>query len=302
MPNTGDNVAPPTIAGVSEVLERALAVNPAGRYPTAAAFRAALLGAAFTALGPAWRLNSDLAERVAAASGRRGPGVPAPSAAPPPPVGPATATAALAALEAERSRASAVGPIPGFRTPPPPGSAVLSGATAPPLARPPSTPPSSYLPPLPPPLPRHPDAPVAPPGGRRRSTIVLIVVAAVVILGGIATAVVVLLTRSSGGGPLTVGSDVKLDVTKVPGANCDNTFNFAATGSLSGTGTLIYHFERSDGQRTDDMKVPIDGNPGFDFTTSWRFIGQRTGKQTMTFVITAPTTRQVNKDFDTGCP
>lgn len=311
----------PTVAGVSEVLDRALARDPAERYATAAELRSALLGATFSALGPAWRMNSDLDERVATAVAQRGSAAGAPVQSAPlpsptggettipapitalPPVGAAAAAAVQAAIEQERTPPAgapvpaSTGPVQGFRTPPPPGSAVLSGIDPPPLARPPDMPPQSYLPPPP----QRP-APIAPPPARKRkrSTILIILAVAILVLGG-AAAAVVLLTRG-GSGPLAVGSDVKLEVTKVPGSNCDNTFNFAATGSLTGSGTLIYHFERSDGQRTDDMKVQIDGNPGFNFTTSWRFLGQRTGKQTMTFIISSPTTRQVNKDFDTTCP
>ncbi|HEV3123707.1 MAG TPA: hypothetical protein VG266_03935 [Candidatus Dormibacteraeota bacterium] len=308
-PSPEGNIAAPTVAGVGDVLARALAADPQARYQSAADFRAALLGVAFTGLGPAWRLSSDLADRVAAAAARRGPAAaqPATPSRAASPVGPAAAAAVAAALGAERSGAPGAedkppvsGPVPGFRTPPPPGSAVLAGAAAPPLAMAPSDPPSSYLPPPPPRLPVHPAAPE--PSGRRRSTIVLMVAGAVLVLGGIATAVVFLLTRNSTSGPLTVGTDVKLEVNKVSGSNCDNTFNFVATGSLSGSGTLTYHFERSDQQRTDDMKVQIDNNPGFEFRTAWRFIGQRTGKQTMTFVVTSPTTRQVNKDIDVTCP
>jgi hypothetical protein len=182
---------------------------------------------------------------------------------------------------------------------PPPGAAGVPGAEPPPPARPPRTPPSAYLPPPPPRRPPllSPIEPAATPGGARRWWWVAALAAAAVI----AVLVVVLVLRP-GSGPLVVGTDVSLGATQESGAGCTTVVHLTATGSLSGSGTLVYRFERSDGQSTADTQLPVDGNSGFAITEDWRFVGVHQGGGTMIFHIVSPTTREVRQEVSVSCP
>ena len=277
-------VGPPALPAVAEVLQRALSPDSTRRYASATDLRAALVGAVAASLGPSWRLASDLGPRAAAAL-EAGGGAPAPAST------------------------AAAGAVPGFSAPPPPGASVLQGAPPPPpLARPPAAPPPSYLPP---PVPRARAAITEIDGEERRRGAwvkwLLIGIGAVLVLAGAAVGAVVL-TRGGGGGsagsgpgPLQVGSDVRLAVTPQQGG-CDTDFQFVATGSLSGQGSLVYRWERSDGQQSADIPVTITTERSFRFTIAWRIIGhqQRTG--TMTFRVVSPTSRVVNQGITYTCP
>jgi serine/threonine protein kinase len=197
-------------------------------------------------------------------------------------------------------------PIPGFGSPPPPGASVLRGTPAPPpLARPPAAPPPSHLPP---PEPRARAAITEidseDRGGRGPLFWALVILGALLVVAGAAVAAVVL-TRSPGGGssngPLAVGHDVRLSVTPQQGG-CDTDFQFAATGSLTGQGTLLYRWERSDGQQTDDIPVAITDQRSFRFTIAWRIIGHQQRSGTMTFRIVQPASRVVNQTITYNCP
>jgi hypothetical protein len=132
--------------------------------------------------------------------------------------------------------------------------------------------------------------------------IVVLLVAALVGGGlGAAFATGAIGGSSAGTGPLTVGTDVKLAVTPQQGG-CDTTFNFEATGSLSGTGTLVYRWERSDGQQTADIPVAITANEGsFRFTMPWRILGKQKLDAQMTFRIVSPTQRTASRAISYNC-
>jgi hypothetical protein len=144
-------------------------------------------------------------------------------------------------------------------------------------------------------------APIEPPppsGLRRWWWAVALAVAAVV-----AVVLLVLLLRPAGsGGPLVVGTDVGLSATQETGPDCTTVVHLTATGGLSGSGTLVYRFERSDGQSTGDTPLPVDGNTGFSVTEDWRFVGIHQGGGTMTFRIVSPTTREVSQAVTVRCP
>jgi hypothetical protein len=143
-------------------------------------------------------------------------------------------------------------------------------------------------------------APIEPPpatGLRRWWWAVALAVAAVV-----AVVLALLLRPGGGGGPLVVGTDVGLDATQDTGPGCTTVVHLIATGSLSGSGTLVYRFERSDGQSTGDTSLPVDGNSGFAITEDWRFVGVRQGGGTMIFRIVSPATREVRRQVTVACP
>jgi hypothetical protein len=114
--------------------------------------------------------------------------------------------------------------------------------------------------------------------------------------------VLALVFRSQSSGPLVVGTDVALDSSSQTGADCVTTVHLIAHGSVSGTGTLTYRFERSDGQSTGDQQLSLDGNSGFELTEDWRFAGVHTGGGTMVFRIVSPVTREVRRDVTVRCP
>ena len=286
-------IGPPALPAVQEVLQRALAPEVHRRYDTAAALRAALIGAVAASLGPSWRLASDLAARATGALAARGETAPV-SPAP-------VSSTGLAAGGAGRS-------VAGFSTPPPPGATVLSSGVTPPppTARPPSTPPPSYLPP---PEPRS-RAEITELDGeeRRRPWLIpLLAVLALVVLAGAGVGIAVATGAIGGGtavnnGPVTVGSDVQLSVSPSQG-QCNTTFAFVATGSVTGRGTLVYRWERSDGRRTADIPVDLDGKEGsFKFTTDWRVVGHQQLQGQMTFRVVSPSERVVNKGVSYNCP
>ncbi len=101
--------------------------------------------------------------------------------------------------------------------------------------------------------------------------------------------------------PLQANNDVALAVSPAQGG-CDTAFQFTATGSLSGTGTLTYRWERSDGQETDDIPVAITNQGSFRFTIAWRVIGHQVLNGTMTFRVVSPTPRVVHQAIAYNCP
>jgi hypothetical protein len=185
-------------------------------------------------------------------------------------------------------------------TPPPPEEPTA----APPRAVPPRTPPPSYLPP-PPPRPRRTMEPIEPLPPERTGPPPWVWVVAGVAAAVVLAVVLVLVLRSGSSGPVVVGTDVTLDAVRQGGTlgdGCSTVFHFTASGSVSGSGTIVYRFERSDGQSTPDTRLSVDGNTGFEITQDWRFMGMRQGNATMVFRIVSPTTREVRREITATCP
>ena len=141
---------------------------------------------------------------------------------------------------------------------------------------------------------------------RRRRGLLLAALAAVV-LAAAAVAAVFLLTGNGSGpagssAPLVVGGDATLAVNP-PSAGCNTTFTFVGRGSLTGTGTLVYRWEQSDGQVTADTSLPITSNEGaFQLTESWRLQGSQKVDGTMTLHILKPVDRRISQTFHYSCP
>jgi serine/threonine protein kinase len=289
-PPSPGRIGPPALPAVSEVLQRALSSDVSQRHGSATELRAALVGAVAASLGPAWRLASDLGQRATETMQAKG-------VAPPMPPAPVSTTGAV----------PLGGTVSGFSTPPPPGATVLQGAMPPPpTARPPVTPPPSYLPP---PQPRERAAITEidseeRPARRWVLPLVIVLVVLVLVGGGLGAAVATGAIGGGGGsnsGPLQVGGDVKLAATPQQGG-CDTNFQFVATGSLSGQGTLVYRWERSDGQQTSDIPVQVKDDGSFRFTMAWRVLGHQKLDGKMTFRILSPTARVVNQSISYNCP
>jgi hypothetical protein len=277
-------IGPPALPAVAEVLQRALSADASRRLGSATELRAALIGATAGSMGPSWRLASDLGTRAGAAV--QAAGGPAPTAA-----------------------AAAAGAVAGFSTPPPPGATVLQGGTPPPpMARPPSTPPPSYLPP-PEPRARAAITEVDSSEGRQRPPWVVPLIVALVLLvligGGLGAAFA---TGAIGGGtansgPLRIGTDAKLTITPAQGG-CNTVFNFVATGSVTGSGPLVYRWERSDGRQTGDIPVTVTPQQGSYRLPgpAWRIDGHQTSELRMTFRIISPSERSVSQVINYSCP
>jgi hypothetical protein len=134
----------------------------------------------------------------------------------------------------------------------------------------------------------------------------LIAALVVLVLAG-ALVIALFATGAIGGskastGPLRVGTDAKITVTPAQGG-CNTVFNFVATGSVSGSGTLLYRWERNDGRQTADIPVtvtPEDASfrlPG----PAWRIDGHQTSELRMTFRIISPSERTVSQVVNYSC-
>jgi len=286
-------IGPPALPAVSEVLRRGLSSDAATRFATATELRAALVGAVAGSLGPSWRLASDLGPRAEAILEEGGTGASFPAPGPP---------------QASAGAAAAVGlNAPGFGTPPPPASSVMRGAIPPPpVARPPSSPPPSYLPP---PQPRARAAITeidSEEHGGRRWLVPLLAGLGVLALAGVVVAVLFATGVAGGGGgasngPLQVNDDVKLTVDVPQQSSCKAQYEFTATGSVSGAGTLTYRWETSDGQQTDNVPVSITSDEGsFRFTLGWSV--QNHAPKSITFRIVSPTQRSATQTIPFTCP
>jgi hypothetical protein len=140
---------------------------------------------------------------------------------------------------------------------------------------------------------------------RRRSRGLVLIPLAALVVAAVVVAVILLTGRSGGGvsstGPLALGSDTTLTVTPTTGG-CNTTFAFVGRGSLTGTGTLVYRWEQSDGQVTADTPLPITANEGaFQLTQAWRLQGSQKVDGTMTLHILKPVDRKVSQTFHYSC-
>ncbi|HEV7677083.1 MAG TPA: serine/threonine-protein kinase [Candidatus Dormibacteraeota bacterium] len=300
-------IGPPALPAVAEVLRRGLSAEASRRFASATELRMALIAATAGSMGPSWRLASDLGARAAAVlHGPDGVAAVLPSQA---------ATAAAGGPGAVGvpgvPGAAAAGPVAGihgFSVPPPPGAAVLAGAAPPPpMARPVSTPPASYLPP-PQPRARAAITEVDSEENRRRRWVVPLILVLVLLLvaggtaGGLyAAGVIGGTSTAANSGPLTVSPNVTLTAAPAQGG-CDTTFAFEAKGALTGTGTLVYRWERSDGMQTADTSLPITSDFGsFKFNTTWRILGKQQLNARMTFRVVSPTARSVSQAISYTC-
>lgn len=123
-----------------------------------------------------------------------------------------------------------------------------------------------------------------------------------------ALVVVVLLLVNGGGstilnsGPLTVGGNVAVHVRPATGG-CNTTFIFDATGTVTGSGALVYRWEQSDGYVTANSTIMITPSDGsFDLTQAWRIQGGQTLTGRETFHVLSPVDRAVTQSFGYHCP
>jgi hypothetical protein len=147
--------------------------------------------------------------------------------------------------------------------------------------------------------------PPARPRGRRRRWIFGIAALALLAAAAAVAGIVVL-----GGGhqaprpaaaPLAIGSDAALTVTPATGG-CNTTFVFVGRGSVSGSGTLVYRWEQSDGQSSATTSLPITADDGaFQLTQAWRLQGAQTLDASMTLHLISPVDRTLKRPFHYAC-
>ena len=102
-------------------------------------------------------------------------------------------------------------------------------------------------------------------------------------------------------GPLALGHDATLTVSPASGG-CNTTFVFVARGSLSGTGTLVYRWEQSDGLASADTSLPITADEGsYQLTQAWRLQGSQSVDGTMTLRILQPAAMTLTRTFHYAC-
>ncbi len=146
-------------------------------------------------------------------------------------------------------------------------------------------------------------APPASPRGRRRRWIFGIAALALLVAAAAVAGIVLLGGHQAPrpAGPLAIGSDTALKVTPVSGG-CNTTFTFVGTGSLSGTGTLVYRWEQSDGQSSANMSLLITADDGaFQLTQAWRLQGAQTVDASMTLHLISPVDRTLKRPFHYAC-
>lgn len=148
--------------------------------------------------------------------------------------------------------------------------------------------------------------PAAAPPRRRRRRRALLALVALVVAAAAAAAALLLLQPPHGAavapGPLVIGSDASVTVNRATGG-CDTTFSFLARGSLSGVGNMVYRWEQSDGQVTDDVTLHIVASEGsFELAEAWRLQGSQTVNGTMTLHLLQPVDRKISRSFHYACP
>jgi len=136
--------------------------------------------------------------------------------------------------------------------------------------------------------------------GRRRRALV---VAAVVLIAAIIAAVLLFAATNVVGntGPLGVNNDVRLTVTPQRGG-CNTTFDFVATGTLHGTGTMVYRFDQSDGLTSGNISLPVTSNEhSFRLTRQWRLQDSLDVPETLTFRIVQPSSHTATQMISYTC-
>jgi hypothetical protein len=100
---------------------------------------------------------------------------------------------------------------------------------------------------------------------------------------------------------LSVGRQVSVQVEPVQGS-CNRVFVATARGPVQGSGTLVYRWERSDGQQTANTPVSVASNDGsFLITEHWQLSGQ-VNNPAITFRLLSPVAMTVTQPLTYSCP
>ena len=108
---------------------------------------------------------------------------------------------------------------------------------------------------------------------------------------------------NTGSGPLRLVGSVSVGRNPTGTAGCNADVSFVATGPVSGSGTLTYQWERSDGIKPVLRQIPV-GTGQSSFQTDavvWRFSGTQQSTVTMTFHLLKPTDLKVATSVTDQC-
>ncbi|MBV8527521.1 MAG: hypothetical protein JOZ75_04330 [Candidatus Dormibacteraeota bacterium] len=100
---------------------------------------------------------------------------------------------------------------------------------------------------------------------------------------------------------LSVSRPVSLHVEPAQGS-CTGTFVASATGSVHGAGTILYRWQRSDGEQTGSTALPVSSRDGsFLITQHWQLNGQ-VSHASITFELLSPVAMSVTRPLQYTCP
>lgn len=102
-------------------------------------------------------------------------------------------------------------------------------------------------------------------------------------------------------GSLSVGQQVSVQVRPVQGW-CNSAFVATARGPVQGSGTLVYRWERSDGEQTANTQLSVRPSEGsFLITEHWQAGGQ-VSHPAITFRLVSPVAMAVTRSLPYSCP
>jgi hypothetical protein len=133
---------------------------------------------------------------------------------------------------------------------------------------------------------------------------VLIGVFALVMLAVVAVTIyAVAQSHKAASQPLKLVGPISVKVTPGKSLGCDATIAFSATGSLSGSGTLTYQWERSDSAApvVRQVKVKSEDSSFNTGTVYWSFTGTQHSSPTMTFHLLKPVDKKISTSFTENC-
>lgn len=275
---------------VEVLIARAVAPAASERFESASEFRAELRQVAADVLGPGWEAQSDLAARVAR------------------PLGPQFHRPRLGRSVAvvhpggdELAPTSDPGQA-AWPPVPPAGEDFLTGS---PFPAPGAWATGSVAEPSFRRLTPGPQPPIRMSRRRRWPVVAVLVTALLVAVAAVAVLVGPFAGLTTDTGPLRVGDNVGLTVQPSGSGGCDTTFTFTATGSVSGTGTLLYRWEQDQaGMTTEYAEYSVaigSGDGSFRLTRAWRFTDTGTAQATMTFRVLSPQARVESQTFRYSC-
>lgn len=142
------------------------------------------------------------------------------------------------------------------------------------------------------------------PARRLRTAFVGVVLILLALAVGIASGLVASAMRGNApvpAGSLSIARPVSLHVEPAQGS-CNSTFVASATGSVHGAGTLLYRWERSDGEQTGSTALTVSPHDGsFLITQHWQLSGH-VSHPSITFQLLSPVTMSVTRPLEYSCP
>jgi hypothetical protein len=127
-----------------------------------------------------------------------------------------------------------------------------------------------------------------------------------ILMAAIVAVTIYLVIRPQSGtdaGPLRLVGSVSVNRSPGGTVGCNGAVSFVATGSVSGSGTLTYQWERSDGVKPVLRQIPVSaGQSAFQTDpVVWSFSGTQQSSGTMTFHLLKPTDIKISVAVTDSC-